>query len=857
MLVRKLFLVAAVIGIITATGRTFAQDEPREITATGGAYAQDEPERPKSFVERLDAFGKKIVNGILPSKKQSSKPSERSEPSQVGENAESPQHGPPIVSRNDMPRDDSDDGRAGPRAGSILEKPQKPEKPKLGPTANDDPTLSMDQYLPKRKLPPARPKVAETPAQVTETRTQVSETPQPAPRSLHERMAAFRKSPFDSDDQSVPEAPIDVQPQKPAVGMTGRVEKAKKVEKVEKGATDADADSFYPENRPIEARHVVPAARAMAARPAEPIHEAENDRPAAAETRPKATNESLPLQPIYQARNSRPAAVEAKPKTADESLPPEPIYEARENRPAAAETQPKNADDSRLAENTTGAGMLFARKGPVLSVETMGPRTIVVGRESTYQVQIMNSGDVAAEDLVVHVTLPVWAEVARIEASLGEAKPPEAAPAGAIDWKVGHLDAKSRERLTIRIIPRQSRPFDLAVRWESKPVASRAMIEVQEPKLSLQLEGQHEVAYGKKQIYRLKLANTGSGNAENVTIVMTPIGAGENLPASYKVGLLAAGEEKSLDVELTAREGGSLSIRAEARGDGGLHAELLEKVLVRRGGLKIDITGPRVQFVGAVATYLIRVRNSGNAPARHVNFAVALPAGATYLSGIDGARFDSADNRLVWGVETLPTGSERRFAIKCRLATVGATPVRLSAVADDDLAAVAETSVRVETVATLTMDVKDPASPVPVGEEAVYEVRVRNRGTREAQNVEVYAYFSRGVEPTAVEGAPSRLIPGQVVFQPIASLAPGAEVVLKVHAKAEIAGNHIFRVEAKCRQLNARLVSEATNLYYSDSPGAAQTPQDRSATNLRPSDGGLRDTPPPIRSSLTPLLPRE
>ena len=60
------------------------------------------------------------------------------------------------------------------------------------------------------------------------------------------------------------------------------------------------------------------------------------------------------------------------------------------------------------------------------------------------------------------------------------------------------------------------------------------------------------------------------------------------------------------------------------------------------------------------------------------------------------------------------------------------------------------------------MDVKDPQGPVAVGDEATYEVRVRNRGTKEAEGVEVFAYFSRGIEPTGAEGGPNRLGPGQV-----------------------------------------------------------------------------------------------
>jgi uncharacterized repeat protein (TIGR01451 family) len=835
MLVRKLLVVAAVIGILTIAGRTFAEDESREATAARGTYSQDEPQEPKkptSFVERLDAFRNKVVSGILPSKKKPAKPSEAAQPSETRPNPESAKKDTRVVSRKEMLPDAAGGEPAAPRAGSIL------EKPKSGPAVHDDPTLTMDQFLSNRKPPTARPKTLETPR---------VETPERSPRSLQERMAAFRRSPFD-DDQHAASTPVS-EPRQQSADVP--------VQK-EKGDSNLDIDSPYPENQPVPARRTGPAERVGTARPAEPIHEADDDQTIAVDAQTKPGGDPLPPEPVHDAKSDRTAAVDARPKPADDPPMLEPIYEADSSRTAAVDARPKSLADPRVPENPASAGTLFVRKGPQLSVETTGPRTIVVGREASYQVQITNSGDVAADDLVVHVTLPAWAEVARIEASMGEAKPPEAAPAGAIDWRVGHLDAKSQQRLTVRIIPRQSRPLDLAVRWESKPVASQTMIEVQEPKLSLQLEGPHEVAYGKKEIYRLKLANKGSGNAENVTIIMTPIGTGENLPASHKIGLLAAGEEKVLDVELTAREGGLLSIQAEARGDGGLHAELLEKVLVRRAGLKADITGPKVQFVGAVANYVIRVRNSGNAAARNVRFSVALPAGATYLSGVDGARFDTAENRLVWGVDALPTEAERRFAIKCRLATVGATPVRLSVAADDDVTAIAETNVHVETVATLTMDVKDPASPMPVGEDAVYEVCVRNRGTREAQSVEVFAYFSRGIEPTAAEGAPSRLVPGEVVFQPIASLAPGAEAVLRVHAKADIPGNHVIRVEARCRQLNARLISEATNLYYSDAPAASQPPQSPAATNAPPTDDRVGGTPPlPIRGNVTPLLPRE
>ena len=321
-----------------------------------------------------------------------------------------------------------------------------------------------------------------------------------------------------------------------------------------------------------------------------------------------------------------------------------------------------------MAKAESDSGLLAAHKGAVLSVETLGSRRIAVGKESTYEVCMVNSGEVAAEELMVFVSLPAWAEVAGAEPSRGtvEGNAPGQA-ASVLRWKLGHLDAKGRERMTLRIIPRQNKPFDLAVRWEYKPVASEAMIEVQEPKLALQLEGPREIFYGKKETYQLKLTNLGNGSAENVTIMLMPIGGGENVPATHKIGILAAGEEKVLDVELTARQSGNLTIQADARADGGVHAELSEKVLVRCAGLKIDVEGPKVQFVGAAVTYAVRVRNTGTALARNVSLSIALPIGAKYVAGVEApARTPRATSCSGRSKVSIPR-SQQVFALKCSL----------------------------------------------------------------------------------------------------------------------------------------------------------------------------------------------
>lgn len=493
-------------------------------------------------------------------------------------------------------------------------------------------------------------------------------------------------------------------------------------------------------------------------------------------------------------------------------------------RPVAETATPQNGVRSPAPASPAVAGdhLLMVRKSPVLSVETLGPRKITVGKEAVYQLHLVNSGEVSAEGVVVHVQLPAWADLAGAESSVGSAQYDQASEsARPLSWRVGTLSAGSRERLTLRLVPRESRPFDLAVRWDYQPAAAQAQIEVQEAKLSMQMDGPREVFYGRKELFALRLMNIGTGDAENVLITLMPIGSSDNPPATHRMGTLKAGEERAIEIELTARQTGELAIHVKTQADHGVRAELSEKVLVRRAALQVDVQGPQFQFVNAAALYRVRVANPGNAPARNVRMQLSLPAGAKFLSGIDGARLDAGDSRVVWVIEALPAGTERVFDMRCLLSAPGQNRFELATTAEDELTAAATTTTRVEAIADLRLEVKDPQGPIPVGEEAVYELKVRNRGSKTAENVEVLAFFSNGIEPVAVEGAPHRIQPGQVVFQPIAALAPGAEVLLRVRARADAAGAHVFRAEVHCRELASRLVSEETTHFYQDGPASA------------------------------------
>jgi len=527
--------------------------------------------------------------------------------------------------------------------------------------------------------------------------------------------------------------------------------------------------------------------------------------------------------------------VQQSPALSDRAMPEEPAVET----PAIADNAPTPAlarrvepvsDDSahRLAAPlgvaagvAKGREVLFEHKSPILDVQTFGPRKISVGKQSTYAVAIRNRGEVGADEVVVRISLPEWADVLGTEPTAGTPDMTTDDGSGRVlRWTIPHMPADGRERLVLQIIPRESRPFDLAVRWDYQPVASQAMIEVQEPKLAISVDGPSEVLYGEDEIFKLQIANEGTGAAENLILQLMPLGSGGIQPVTHPLGTLAAGKQKTLELELTARQIGDLEIQIEVRGDNGVRAELAEQVFVRRAALQIEIDGPGMQYVGGVAGYRIQVSNPGTAAAENVDVAVNLPAGAKYVSGVDDARQEAGGSKVAWTVEYLAPGEKKDFNLQCSLGLPGAARMDVISTAPGDLTATAGATTRVEAIADLAMEVKDPAGPVPVGQEAVYEMTIHNRGTKHAENVDVVAYFSEGIEPRSAEGAQYRLASGQVAFNAIPTIAAGGKVVLKIRATATESGNHIFRAEVHCKPLDLRLVSEETTRYYRDTPSA-------------------------------------
>ncbi len=493
------------------------------------------------------------------------------------------------------------------------------------------------------------------------------------------------------------------------------------------------------------------------------------------------------------------------------------------------------------------SNVLLTTESPVLSVVASGPRTVMIGKEAEFLVRVTNSG-AAANQVVVKVNVPSYADVVSSRATAGNAQTAGGGPLHeGLEWTIDRLEAGGEETLTLKVVPRKSSPLDLAVNYTFAPETSQAMVEVQEPKLAMSLSGPSEVLFGQTKVYKLTISNPGNGDTQNVSVGLLPIGRSGEAPGMHKLGTLTAGESKTIDIELTARQAGAITIKAQSFADGGLRAEAAEQVLVRRAELQVSVEAPHVKYAGTPALYHVKVENSGDAMAENVQLAAILPPEAKFLAA-SGGRLDADQARVNWVVGSLAAGGTREFDLNCALNTPGDNRLQFSVMGEGDISAAATSNTRVEAIADLKLEVRDPQGPIAVGEDAVYEIRIRNRGTKAAQGVDLAVFFSEGLEPSTAEGGPHEMGPGQVVFQQIASIAAGEAATFYVRARAGGPGNHVFRAEVVCESLNTKLAAEEATHFYGDQqaavvPKGEPTPARLPEDEPQPVDS---DDPPPL-----------
>ena len=527
----------------------------------------------------------------------------------------------------------------------------------------------------------------------------------------------------------------------------------------------------------------------------------------------------------YNRAANSPRTGEIQPvRAADSDNPFATASEPPKSEPAAA------APASRQPENAAAAGIPFRRQAetaPPVEVDSTatGPQTpsvtlqwvkksdITVGQECACDLVVKNSGKVAVRDVNVEAYFP------RTIRLTGAEPKPQSATEDHLTWNVPLLEAGAEYVVHVRMLPSQRGELATSafVRFTG---AASGVFNVEEPMLKIALQGPSEVSLGDPASQTVVVSNPGNGVTQNVVIEAT-IPAGLEHPRGERlimnVGALNPGDVRQVRLGLIATRGGRHAVQILARADGDLQQQAQAEVNVVAPSIQVAMEGPGLRYVGRSANYVITVSNDGTAVSNNIRVSHRIPEGFQFVSSDRGGQYDALKQTINWFVGRLEPGQSLQLKVDLEAAKLGNHTHTVAAVSEHGAMSEAKFDTTVDGTSSLVLEIVDLDDPVEVGRETGYEVRVKNEGSKAAQNVTLGCELPQGVVLVGAKGPVEYGVAGrQLVFDPLKSLEPGKTALYRLQVRGTVAGAHRFRAQLKSDSTEQPLTYEELTKFYGE-----------------------------------------
>ncbi len=475
-------------------------------------------------------------------------------------------------------------------------------------------------------------------------------------------------------------------------------------------------------------------------------------------------------------------------------------------------------DPTPSAVNTEGFGKpgdkkLEGAQTPSVTIEKSAPTEIQVGKEATFQVIVRNTGPVQADDVQVTDVVPQGTRLVNTtpKTSLGLR--------GEIVWKVGDMKPGDESKLQVQVMPLEEGEIGSTAVVQFRSAASVRTVATK-PELVLDVKAPQQVMIGSDVKLQIKLSNPGTGAASKV-VLSAKIPPNFQHPAGseleFEVGEFHPGESRDLDLTVHAVQAGQAAITLAANGDASLHVEKTSNIEVIAPRLEVKLAGPAMRYLDRQAKYTVSVNNPGTAPARNITLTTQLPKGMQFVEASDSGQYDANTNRVMWGLDELPPGQNGSVTLTALAKEAGDQKLRSEVKATGGLSDGADQVTVVEGVAAVNFTVAHVEDPVEVGSNATYEIHVVNQGSKAAGRLQVVAVMPPEIKPVSGDGPSKQSIEGQrIVFEPLARLAPKADVTYRVVGQCLSPGDLRVQVMLQTDDMAKPVIKEEGTRAYKD-----------------------------------------
>ena len=480
------------------------------------------------------------------------------------------------------------------------------------------------------------------------------------------------------------------------------------------------------------------------------------------------------------------------------------------------------------AENGVGPGTVVSRRetvvewaAPEVKLDVAAPTVAGMNGTVPVTVTLANGGQVDGRESRVRVALSDGATLERSE------PPPVRQENGGLIFDLASLGAGKKQDIALQIRPAKLGAFtvtaDVATA-DGLQGHKEATTRIETGKLGMLVEAPSAALAGEKIPVRIAVTNSGATPGNNVTVWARfddglKHASGQN-PVELSAGTIAPGQTKIVDLPLTATSTGRYSVRASATADGNVTATGDPIVLdVRRAELRVAVTGPKLAYINQDFVWTIAVGNSGDGPISNVVVRATLPPEVRLKDAGDAK---PGTGSVEWKIASLKPGEQKTLklsvdAVKLSdkaalsvLATADATGTGDGPPVGDPVQARAESVVAIIGSSAVALELVAPTGLIEVGKRVSFEVRVKNKGTISARNIEVAAFVPAELKPLRAFGKAEGRIEaaGKVTFPTLDELRPGETVSFTIEVEAVQTGDARFRAEVKAADLTAALKEE-------------------------------------------------
>lgn len=467
--------------------------------------------------------------------------------------------------------------------------------------------------------------------------------------------------------------------------------------------------------------------------------------------------------------------------------------------PSARSRQVRSIQSLEELEGTgiPGISTLEGAQTPHLTIEKILDGEVIVNEPTTVKTIVRNVGRSVARDITIKDRIPQGARL------LSASPKPSVTESGELLWSLGNLEGNEQIIVEMRLLPfREGEIGSVAVVNYTSEASTR--IAVTKPMLRVDVKAPQKVLLGQTANLEITISNPGTATARGVILEeYVPDGLyhkdGKVL-INKNINTLKPKEAKRLTLPLTCVGSGNLINRLTVRADGNLSVEESTSIQALAPILNLEIAGAEQRFLERRSTYRLIVSNSGTASAQNVDLVLTLPSAVKFVSTNQSGVYEASTHTVHWALEELPAQESGEIELVVLPRQIGDHSMRFSGIGENQLKAEASKVVSIDGIAALSFDLVGQSHLIEVGKEAVYEIRVSNKGTKAAGNIQVKAALPEGLSFSKAEGPVQYQANGNVVsFESLSRLEPKGEKVYRIAAKCLADGDH---------RVSAQLVSD-------------------------------------------------